>query len=63
MSRRIRVRIAFLSAVPTFLAVLVCCSLAVLGAMPGEVFVALPVAVVVHAAVTFVRLGPGRSLV
>lgn len=58
MNRGTRIRIALTSTLPTLLTVPVCCLLGALGAVPWSVLLALPVALAVHAAVTFVRLRP-----
>jgi hypothetical protein len=49
-------RIALTSTVPTLLALPVICLLAAVGAVPWALLLALPVALVVHAAVNFSRL-------
>lgn len=60
MSRRTRLRIALTSTFPTLLAVPACCLLAAVGMVPWSLLLALPVALAVHAAITFRRLN--RSL-
>ncbi|MFF7725428.1 hypothetical protein [Streptomyces sp. NPDC008001] len=57
MSRRTRMRIALASTFPTLLTVPVCILLAALGVVPWGLLLALPVALAVHAAITFFRLG------
>jgi hypothetical protein len=49
-------RIAAASTIPTLLALPVICLLATIGAVPWSLLLALPVALLVHAAVTFFRL-------
>ncbi|MGW0886224.1 hypothetical protein [Streptomyces sp. NPDC002671] len=56
MNRRTRMRIALTSTVPTLLALPVICPLATVGAVPWALLLALPVVLVVHAAVNFSRL-------
>ncbi|MFI7101741.1 hypothetical protein ACIBK8_20515 [Streptomyces sp. NPDC050161] len=56
MNRRSRMRTALTSTLPTLLAVPVLCLLAVAGAVPWSLLLALPVALVVHAAINFFRL-------
>ncbi|OPC84711.1 hypothetical protein B4N89_00185 [Embleya scabrispora] len=56
MNRRIRMRIALTSTIPTLLTLPVICLLAALGAVPWSLLVALPVVLVVQAAVNFSHL-------
>ncbi|WP_037841432.1 hypothetical protein [Streptomyces sp. NRRL F-5126] len=57
MNRRTRVRIAFASTVPTFLAVAACCLLAAVGSVAWSLLLAVAVSIPVHAAFTYARLG------
>ncbi|MFF4404278.1 hypothetical protein ACFY2W_18010 [Streptomyces sp. NPDC001262] len=61
MNRPTRTRIALLSTVPTLLTVPYLCLLAALGITPWSLLLAVPAALAVHAAVTFVRLRAARS--
>jgi len=58
MNGRNRLRIALASTFPTLLIVPVCCLLAAFGIVPWGLLLALPTALVVHAAINFVRLRP-----
>jgi hypothetical protein len=51
-------RIALASTLPTLLTLPVICFLAAVGAVPWALLLALPVALVVHAAINFFRLKP-----
>ncbi|GAA2683114.1 hypothetical protein [Streptomyces lunalinharesii] len=53
MNRRTRLRIALTSTVPTLLVLPVICLLAAVGAVSWNLLLALPVALVVHAAINF----------
>ncbi|MEU5798186.1 hypothetical protein ABZ800_32390 [Streptomyces sp. NPDC047813] len=55
MNRWTRTRIAAASTAPTLLALPVICLLAALGAVPWTLLLAVPVALAVHAALTFSR--------
>lgn len=55
---RTRIRLALITTFPTVLTVPVLALLAALGAVPGEVLLALPVALAVHAVFSYVRSGP-----
>ncbi|MFE7302770.1 hypothetical protein [Streptomyces sp. NPDC057579] len=61
MNRRTRICIALASTFPTLLTLPVVCLLAAVGAVPWDLLVALPVALVVHAAINFFRLNPTLS--
>ena len=56
MNRRTRMRIALASTFPTLLTVPIICLLAVIGAVPWTLLLALPLALAAHAAITFFRL-------
>jgi hypothetical protein len=56
MKRRTRMRIALTSTIPSLLTLPVICLLAAVGAVPWSLLLALPVVLVVHAAVNFSRL-------
>lgn len=60
MNRRTRLRIALASTLPTALVLPVLCLLAALGVVPWSVLLAVPVALALHAAFTFVTR-PGCS--
>ncbi|GAA0454984.1 hypothetical protein ACFQ2B_39855 [Streptomyces stramineus] len=67
MNRRTNMRIALTSACPTLLTLPVICLLAAVGTVPWSLLLALPVALVVHAAINYFRLkaklpeaGPGH---
>ncbi|MCC3777698.1 hypothetical protein [Streptomyces sp. UNOB3_S3] len=55
--RTTRVRLALIATFPTVLTVPLLALLAAFGEVPGEVLPALPVALAVHAVVTYLRLG------
>ncbi|MEV7503389.1 hypothetical protein ME763_28780 [Streptomyces murinus] len=55
MNRRTRIRLALASTLPTLLALPVLCLLAALGVVPWPVLFAVPVALALHAAVSFFR--------
>lgn len=61
MNGRTRLRIALASTFPTLLLAPLCCLLAALGTVPWSLLLALPTALVVHAAISFVRLRPRLS--
>ncbi|MCX5087940.1 hypothetical protein OOK36_03350 [Streptomyces sp. NBC_00365] len=61
MNRRTRMGMALASTFPTLLAVPVICLLAAVGAVPWTLLLALPVALVVHAASSFFLLKPRPS--
>lgn len=56
MNRRIRMRTALASTIPTLLTLPVICLLAAVDAVPWSLLLTLPVVLVVHVAVTFSRL-------
>ncbi|WP_326623336.1 hypothetical protein OG863_40450 [Streptomyces decoyicus] len=58
MNRRTCMRIALTSTFPTLLTLPVICLMAAVGAVPWAPLVALPVALVVPAAINFFRLNP-----
>ncbi|MBB5119553.1 hypothetical protein AF335_28410 [Streptomyces eurocidicus] len=62
MNRRTRIRTALATTFPTALTLPVCWLLAASGLVPWNLLLALPIALVVHAAVSYTRLpaGPGR---
>ncbi|MFF4160697.1 hypothetical protein [Streptomyces sp. NPDC001678] len=55
--RRTRIRLALFAIFPTALTVALLALLAAFGAVPGEVLLALPVALAVQAVVNYVRSG------
>lgn len=60
--RRNRIRTALASTFPTLLTVPLCCLLAAAGALPWDSLLALPLALPVHALITFLRLRPAAPL-
>lgn len=56
MNRRTRMRTTMTSTAPTLTAFPAICLLAAIGAVPWSVLLTLPVALAIHAAVTFSRL-------
>lgn len=56
MNRRTRVHAALISTLPTALTIPACCLLAAFGVVPWSVPIALPIALAVHAVISYVRL-------
>jgi hypothetical protein len=55
VNRRTRVRIALTATLPTLLTLPLICLLAVVGAVPWALLLAVPVALAVHAGINFFR--------